>query len=971
LNARIRLRADISTLGQIDKLKLQSDAQTRESKEPTGPIKKYTTTLKQAKFLDEGIAQAKRNLRQDATGFISILSQNQQTTLGAKPLIFIAQGGHVITFYQETGKLQAEVQENLPVGFSRTHHLPVYIEPSMSLARVASLKEEEQKRFIQVNLPKNGQEGYVYIGNTGLKGGGNIGSKNKEKINKDKEKIEKEESKEDLELEGEQEKEDQEGIAPPIVKEVEEYQTLLEEAIEGNVEAQFQLGKRAYEAWQQHRREEAAYGAREWLTEAAAGGHTLANSLLEELNRAMLLEEKLAEKELVIDQSQSDKYAQALESLQTNQPKAGVIDLSQVKLDRQLLEKLKEAVDNNFVVGYIYWGQVPADCQQLKEQIEKKLVENICNYTYHPSDYIHGLLSNHVYSNPQQGQEVDLQVFSQELGHELPSSINTNWKVIQVKDDSDTTGYYSALYVNQTTHQAVLAFQGTKLEGLSELSRKQSDLQEDIDGVLGKAITKQQALAYVATKVAVKYVKDNNFNLSITGHSLGGYLAELGVAFCYRNFNYRQVKGIVFDSPGAVNKLVQFKSNIKNPATTFHVEDLPIVTYLSAPNLVNACDGHAGEVYRLYPTLKWSDWKERWLARASRLYMVGTGIEATNKGLLALTGHSLVTILGLFDPGIGKPQEYVRVADWPKLNTDNLTHVGKKGSHSTSASLITVLKDCFNIKQEQYWETLAYLDADYKEVSLDDQKEFKLRYEGHYNLSPRKINEHILLKDHQGVDWYLKELHKYKDKLEQLPTKEDITLEILKNILRDYEVTILDGQPYIRLTKRGIQVEALRDKMQRALAVLPADSIEKAFEVSTIHALSKQLEARSIQQLPQLHSHIAQAKSKDYIARKDKQQELIQKLGQAEVCVVYGHGGVGKSTFVAQYGHERKDQQAVWWMPAETQAKLLSSYESLAQELGIAYQELAKQLKGDPSKYLPELGRKVYNALEDRNNLVC
>ncbi|NEJ83633.1 AAA family ATPase, partial [Rhizobium leguminosarum] len=122
----------------------------------------------------------------------------------------------------------------------------------------------------------------------------------------------------------------------------------------------------------------------------------------------------------------------------------------------------------------------------------------------------------------------------------------------------------------------------------------------------------------------------------------------------------------------------------------------------------------------------------------------------------------------------------------------------------------------------------------------------------------------------------------------------------------------------------------------------------------------------SIKQFSQLHNYIAQAKLTTYLAREDKQQELSQKLNKDGVCVVYGHGGVGKSTLVAQYGHNQKGKQLVWWMQAETPEKLAKSYQDLAQELGIDYQKLAQGFKQSYDNYLPELSKRVYNALEDR-----
>ncbi|MHB9147282.1 MAG: NB-ARC domain-containing protein, partial [Candidatus Amoebophilus sp.] len=709
------------------------------------------------------------------------------------------------------------------------------------------------------------------------------------------------------------------------------------------------------------------------------------------------------EQTLAPHQISSQPFEQILASLHNNNPQVYAISLTQEQLNQEKLQQLQEAIGNNSIIGFIQWGQVPTDCEQTKEQIQEKLIKNISTYTYYPSDYIHGLLAYQVYSNPKLSKTIDLTVVSKEIGHQLPRSIQTSWKVIQAQDDSSNTGYYSALYVNEMTHQAVLAFQGTKVEGLKDLLKKNSDLKEDIDGVLGNAITQQNALAYVATKAAVDYVKDNEYNLSITGHSLGGYLAELAVAFCYRDFGYRQTKGIVFDSPGTVNKLDKFKSNVINKATKFSIASLPIVTYLSAPNLINTCNGHPGEVYRVYPQLTWSTEIQKWMKRVSKVPLIGSKVKGNNKGLLALTGHSLSTILALFDPTTGKPSTYIRIADWPKIDTDNAAYIGKNKEElekksllatglsiltgktnviggafqilpslmgGTAASVLSVLKDYLNIDQAQYLATLAYLDDNYKETKLTTQKEFNLRYKGHYRISDRDMNEHILYtENYEGVDWYLYEVYKYKDKLAQSPTR-DITFAVLKNILQDYEVVSLDEQPYIRLVDKQGYVEALRDKMQRSLKVLSAASIKKALEDSNIDALTKQLEKRSIKQFSQLHNYIAQAKLTTYLAREDKQQELSQKLNKDGVCVIYGHGGVGKSTLVAQYGHNQKGKQLVWWMQAETPEKLLKSYQDLAQELGIDHQKLAQGFKEAYHNYLPELSRRVYNALADRKQSI-
>ncbi|MHB9147215.1 MAG: patatin-like phospholipase family protein [Candidatus Amoebophilus sp.] len=84
----------------------------------------------------------------------------------------ITKEGHMVTFYQQGNQLRAEVGENLPQGFNKTHTLPVYIEEKMKLSQVASLNKEVEKKIVHVILPKNQERGYVYVGHTGLMGGG-------------------------------------------------------------------------------------------------------------------------------------------------------------------------------------------------------------------------------------------------------------------------------------------------------------------------------------------------------------------------------------------------------------------------------------------------------------------------------------------------------------------------------------------------------------------------------------------------------------------------------------------------------------------------------------------------------------------------------------------------------------------------------------------------------------------------------
>ncbi|MEM7382802.1 MAG: tetratricopeptide repeat protein [Bacteroidota bacterium] len=125
--------------------------------------------------------------------------------------------------------------------------------------------------------------------------------------------------------------------------------------------------------------------------------------------------------------------------------------------------------------------------------------------------------------------------------------------------------------------------------------------------------------------------------------------------------------------------------------------------------------------------------------------------------------------------------------------------------------------------------------------------------------------------------------------------------------------------------------------------------------------------AQEIKNLPQLASYIALSKLNHFVERSHITKQLAATLQEQGVCVLHGFGGVGKSTLAAHYGHERKNVQAVRWIPAEDSSKLQARYEQLAQELEVDYQPLAKKLTADPRQYRQELAKIVYNALA-RNN---
>ena len=105
-----------------------------------------------------------------------------------------------------------------------------------------------------------------------------------------------------------------------------------------------------------------------------------------------------------------------------------------------------------------------------------------------------------------------------------------------------------------------------------------------------------------------------SFQLFFTGHSLGGWLAQVttftteylkreGTFFLRSNddCDYHP-HTVVFDSPGYKDMLTKMtdKLDVRHDGRSIDIAHLDITSYLSAPNRINTCNKHVGTVYRIF-----------------------------------------------------------------------------------------------------------------------------------------------------------------------------------------------------------------------------------------------------------------------------------------------------------------------------------------------------------------------------------
>ena len=248
-----------------------------------------------------------------------------------------------------------------------------------------------------------------------------------------------------------------------------------------------------------------------------------------------------------------------------------------------------------------------------------------------------------------------------------------------------SNGYFGTAYWHPEHQQVVIAHRGTDIKNVGALVT-------DVKGVLFNNYVNQTSSAstfanqVVAVLQEIEQENKVDFELFFTGHSLGGWLAQITTF----TTEHLEVKGgtflknlktkhdepftsssvhvihyvresyhphtVVFDSPGCKDMLSQMadKLDIRLKGRSINLQHLDITSYLSAPNFINTCNAHLGTVYRIFIDLSDMGWKER----HTPLYNLAT--------------HSMDKIKQAFDPETGQVRrdekgelKILEVVDWP------------------------------------------------------------------------------------------------------------------------------------------------------------------------------------------------------------------------------------------------------------------------------------------------------------------
>jgi len=180
-------------------------------------------------------------------------------------------------------------------------------------------------------------------------------------------------------------------------------------------------------------------------------------------------------------------------------------------------------------------------------------------------------------------------------------------------DPAVSQSLHAILCYQPRTCQLVLAIKGTSVtvrnirmtvKDLVEdfsgiwLNRQGSSQRVDIQGIVAnlKEIWYPSSLRDLQEKTKIEK------QFSFTGHSLGGFLSEVGVHHCLSsetddNAQLPHVSATVFESPGGYDAIMGLQSTIVNEHILIHSYD--ITSYLARPNRINSIGRKIGSVYQV------------------------------------------------------------------------------------------------------------------------------------------------------------------------------------------------------------------------------------------------------------------------------------------------------------------------------------------------------------------------------------
>ena len=321
-----------------------------------------------------------------------------------------------------------------------------------------------------------------------------------------------------------------------------------------------------------------------------------------------------------------------------------VADLSSVEMNPETFNLVCEEICRNRFIIDIIWKQndlfIKCNTEKLSS-IEKILEKNRDFHEHYPSDYVHGVLCNHVNETDKQDTS------STQINQSLPIVVSwldtlpdpkiprletpydgsksnqenerihanrlqireqynaevkafteylDNWKIEKINVHR---GFKAILYRNDKEKQLVLAFRGIKLSAEDFTGNNKSQINVFVKSVMASyEIPDQIAYTFIHTEEAVGLSRQLSYSISFCGCSFGAWQAEHSVFFCHNNFDKTNVRAVSFNSPGSFESISKLReSNIRNMKKKLNINRLDIRTYLHKPDVFNTINIHLGKIW--------------------------------------------------------------------------------------------------------------------------------------------------------------------------------------------------------------------------------------------------------------------------------------------------------------------------------------------------------------------------------------
>ena len=197
-------------------------------------------------------------------------------------------------------------------------------------------------------------------------------------------------------------------------------------------------------------------------------------------------------------------------------------------------------------------------------------------------------------------------------------NLTGNWKILATARSWNS--YFGSVFWNPDQYSIVIAHRGTETKDFRNFF---VDFYADVKGIVLNKYASQMNSACTLANIVVKTIKNINetkninSHLCMTGHSLGGWLAQITtftvkylikvddkIGFqnnkdCKTGYHARTV---VFDSPGCRSMLLRMADDFgvrHSDIDSLYVNSLDITSYLSAVNRVNTCGIHVGTIFQI------------------------------------------------------------------------------------------------------------------------------------------------------------------------------------------------------------------------------------------------------------------------------------------------------------------------------------------------------------------------------------